>query len=158
MGDEGDATDDAEAAMREHENLDDNRSDVASLAARRARAHAGGGRRRRRRGAGAPYDEAAAGLRLDGTLPAGLFGVAIRERHLALLRCWREGLRVALKGDLPAGLAPIWLGAAPEHRRDVDLRAAVPLSVPLAAGATAMALHGCTEPIAMRLASERRSR
>jgi exodeoxyribonuclease V gamma subunit len=150
MGDEGDADADAEAAMRERENLDDNRG--ASLPMLRdvlARALAAGGDGSDDDALARQYDEAAAGLRLDATLPGGLFGVAIRARHLDLLRCWRDGLRVALKGDLPAGLAPIWLGAAPEHRRDVDLRAAVPLSVPLAAGAASMALIGCTEPIAI---------
>ena len=144
MQDESEADDDAEAAMRERENLDDVRRETlpmlrdvlgralaAGVADDAALARA--------------YDEAAIVMRLDATLPAGLFGAAIRARHLDLLRCWREGLRAALTGALPDALAPIWLGAAPEHRRDVALHAAVPLSVPLADGPAAVALLGATE-------------
>ncbi len=148
MRDEGDAADDAEAAMRDRENLDDVRGETLPMLREvlgRAVASGGGDDDEV---LARVYDEAAAGLRLDATLPAGQFGAAIRARHLAVLRCWREGLRGALTGRLPDTLAPMWLGAAPEHRRDVDLRAAVPLSVPLADGPTAIGLYGCSEPLA----------
>jgi hypothetical protein len=69
----------------------------------------------------------------------------MRERHLALLRCWRDGLFQATGGLLTAP-APIWLGGAPEHRRDVVIRPA--LSVPFADGASvggALSIGGRTE-------------
>ena len=66
--------------------------------------------RPRQTSARAAYDRAAAIKRLDGTLPDGLFGRALRERHLGLLRCWRDGL---LRGDRrPAGRARRRSGSA----------------------------------------------
>ena len=137
MRDDEDAEDEAEAALRERENLGDLRvrtlpllrevfgraidagaSDDGSLVGR--------------------YDEAVARLRLDGTLPSGLFGTVVRTQHLALLKAWREALRGALEGRLPGGLAPIWYGAAPEHRRDIQIVARDPTTVSLPDGPRAV--------------------
>src|SRR6185436_2670445 len=146
MRDDDDADDDAEAAMRERENLGDVRvqtlpllrellgraldvgaTDDVALAAR--------------------YDDSVARLRLDGTLPSGLFGTVVRDQHLMFLRSWREGLREALGGRLPTGLAPIWYGDAPEHRRDIKPAPSIPLAVPLADGVRNISLFGQTEPL-----------
>ena len=86
MRDEGDADDDAEAALRERENLDDAR--VETLPVLRevfARAIAAGGARRRRAG-GRVRRKRPPACGWTRTLPAGLFGAAIRARHLGLLR------------------------------------------------------------------------
>jgi hypothetical protein len=53
----------------------------------------------------------------------------MRERHLALLVCWRRGILQAT-GGLAAALAPVWLGAAPEHRGDVVRRPPVGVQLP----------------------------
>jgi exodeoxyribonuclease V gamma subunit len=142
-----DGEDEAEAALRDRESLGDTRvqtlpllrdlfagaidagvSDDDALAAR--------------------YDAAIAGLRLDGTLPSGVFGRVVRARHVGLLRSWREGLREACAGSLPAGLTRIWYGAAPEHRRDVKIDPVIPLSVPLPEGRREVTLYGQTEALA----------
>jgi hypothetical protein len=146
--DDDDADDEAEAALRDRESLGDARvqtlpllrdlfgraldagaTDDAALAER--------------------YDAALARPRLDGTLPSGLFGTVVRSQHLGLLRSWREGLRAALKGILPTGLAPIWYGAAPEHRRDLEIAPAIQLTVPLPDGPRTVALHGQSEPLTL---------
>ena len=61
--------------------------------------------------------------------PPGCSARRSARRHLALLqpgaRAWTRS-----RATGPPALAPIWLGAAPEHRRDVDLAPALPLSVP----------------------------
>jgi exodeoxyribonuclease V gamma subunit len=144
MRDDDDADDEAEAALRERENLGDVRVQTVPLLrdvfarAIDAGATDDGGLADR-------YDEMIAGLRLDGTLPSGLFGAVVRERHLVALQSWREGLREALGGRLPAGLAPIWYGAAPEHRRDIQISPAISLSVPLADGLCDLSLLGQSE-------------
>ena len=146
VGDDADAMTDAEAALREHEPLDEARAAtipflrqvLTGLLAEPA--HSGQDRDEDRQ-LDAAYDCAAALKRLEGKLPDGLFGRAIRQRHLGLLRCWRDGLRAAT-GSLLAAPAPLWLGGAPEHRRDVLIRPA--LSVPFADG-TSVALGGRTE-------------
>ncbi|HEY6476785.1 MAG TPA: hypothetical protein VI456_09410, partial [Polyangia bacterium] len=140
VADEGDALAEAEAALREHEPLDEVRAEtvpflrdivVASLA-EAVEGDAGA--------LAAAYDRAAELRRLEGMLPDGLFGRAMRERHLALLGCWRQGILRAT-GGLLATPAPIWLGAAPEHRRDVIL--GPPLDVHLPDG-TPIAIGGRT--------------
>ena len=109
MRGEDDAEDEAEAALRERENLGDLRVQTVPLLrdlfARALDAGATDDAALAER-----YDAATAGLRLDGTLPSGVFGAVLRVHHLTLLRSWREGLREALKGELPTGLAPIWYG------------------------------------------------
>ncbi len=159
LGDDDDAADDAEAALREQERLDESRlrtipflRDVlVGTAAALAASPAGAG-------AGDPgaelaqaYDRAARLRVLDGTLPSGLFGRAMRERHLLLLACWRDGLRAATDGD-PLTPAIRWLGAAPEHRAGVTLLPT--LDLPLPGGAT-IAVGGRTELVAETAAGER---
>ena len=133
MRDDDDADDEAEAALRERENLGDVRVQTLPLLrdvfARAIDAGATDDGPLADR-----YDEMIAGLRLAGTLPSGLFGAVLRRRHLMTLRSWRDGLREALDGRLPTGLASIWYGAAPEHRRDIQISPAIPLSVPLPDG------------------------
>jgi hypothetical protein len=136
LGDDDDAADDAEAALREHERLDESRLRTIPFL--------------REVLLGAPaeqpladaYDRAAALAVLDGTLPSGLFGLALRERHLVLLTCWRDGLSQATDGATsPPSI--LWLGAAPEHR--TDLAPLPALDLPLPGGAT-IAVGGRTEP------------
>jgi hypothetical protein len=86
-----------------------------------------------------------AGLKLDGTLPTGLFGAVVGAHHLGWLRSWRDGLRAALADRLPTGLASIWYGAAPEHRQDIAIAPAIPLSVALPDGTRTMSLQGQSE-------------
>ena len=148
VGDEADAMAEAEAALREHEPLDEARAStvpflrnvLTGLLAEPA--HDGQDRDQDRdQQLAEAYDRAATIKTLEGKLPDGLFGRAIRERHLGLLRCWRDGLLQATGGLLTAP-APTWLGAAPEHRRDVVIRPA--LAVPFGEAAT-IAIGGRTE-------------
>ena len=133
MRDDDDAEDEAEAALRDRESLGDARVQtlpvLRDLFARAIDAGATDDAALAER-----YDAAIAGLRLDGTLPSGVFGRVMRARHVGLLRSWREGLREACAGALPTGLTRIWYGAAPEHRRDVKVDPPIPLSVPLPEG------------------------
>jgi exodeoxyribonuclease V gamma subunit len=148
MRGEDDAEDEAEAALRERENLGDTRVQTVPLLrelfgrALDAGATADDALTER-------YDAMTAVLRLDGTLPAGVFGAVLRVHHLTLLRSWRDGLLAAFGGVLPTGLAPIWYGAAPEHRRDIQLAPALRLDVALPDGPRAIALHGQSEPLAL---------
>jgi exodeoxyribonuclease V gamma subunit len=146
MRDDDDAEDDAEAALRERENLGDARMQtlplLRELFGRAIDAGATDDAALAER-----YDAAIAGLRLDGTLPSGLFGKVLRQRHIETLKSWREGLRQALEGRLPNGLAPIWYGAAPEHRPDIQLSPALTLSVQLPDGPRAVSLIGQSEPL-----------
>jgi exodeoxyribonuclease V gamma subunit len=144
--DDDDAEDEAEAALRERENLGDARIATLPLlrdlfASALNAGAAGDGALAER------YDAAIAGLVLDGTLPSGLFGAIVRDQHLALLRSWRDGLQAKF-GELPTGIAPIWFGTAPEHRRDVAIAPAIPLTVPLPDGPRVIGLHGASEPLA----------
>ena len=148
MRDDGDAEDEAEAALRERENLGDARPETLPLL-RDLFAHAIDTGATEDGALAERYDAAIAGLRLDGTLPSGLFGAIVRARHLALLRSWREGLRSVCAGRLPASLGRIWFGAAPEHRRDISIVPAIPLAVPLPDGSRAVALQGATEALAL---------
>ena len=154
MRDDDDGEDEAEAALRERENLGDVRPETLPLLrdvlARAIDAGADDDGALAER-----YDAAIAGLRMDGTLPSGLFGAVLRARHLGVLRSWREGLRNACAGRLPSGLGRIWFGAAPEHRRDVSIVPAIPLSVPLPDGPRAVALSGPTEALALVEGGER---
>jgi exodeoxyribonuclease V gamma subunit len=138
MRDDGDAALEAEAALREHEPLDESRietvpflrelaSDLLDDDDEPAIADA--------------YDRAAEVKRLDGTLADGLFGRAVRDRHVSLLRCWRAGLRDAA-GSLAERLRVIWLGAAPEQVSAPTLRPPIPLTVP---GLGDLPLGGRTE-------------
>jgi exodeoxyribonuclease V gamma subunit len=148
MRDDEDAEDEAEAALRERENLGDARIETLPLLrdifGRAIDADATDDDALAER-----YDAAFERLRLAGTLPSGLFGAVVRTHHLALLRSWREGLREALQGALPTGLAPNWYGAAPEHRRDVAIAPAIPLSVPLPDGPREIVLLGQSEPLSL---------
>jgi exodeoxyribonuclease V gamma subunit len=143
LHDDDEAADEAEAALREHERLDETRlHTVPLLRGVIVEALANHGPARATDTVLAEgYDRAAALGRLDGTLPAGLFGRALRARHLRLLSCWRDGLAATLGGDFAAPAA-LWLGAAPEHRPDLAPLPAIDL--PLADGAT-LALGGRTE-------------
>ena len=143
LRDDDEAADEAEAALREHERLDEIRlHTVPLLRGVIVEALANHGPARATDAVlSEGYDRAAALGRLDGTLPAGLFGRALRARHLRLLACWRDGLAATLGGDFAAPGA-LWLGAAPEHRPDLAPLPAIDL--PLADGAT-LALGGRTE-------------
>jgi hypothetical protein len=147
MRDDDDADDEAEAALRERENLGDVRVHTLPLLrdvfARAIDAGATDDGPLADR-----YDEMIAGLRLAGTLPSGLFGAVVRTQHLTFLRSWREGLRTALDGRLPSGLAPNWYGAAPEHRSDIKIVQAIALAVPQPEGTLAVSLLGQSEPLA----------
>jgi exodeoxyribonuclease V gamma subunit len=141
-----DSEDAADAAYREHEDFDVERlralpllrdSLAAAFAIDPAWADAALAR---------AYDDLADMAALDGTLPAGPFRTAARERHLELLRSWREvlGRLGGPKGlALAAPPAPIWIGHAPEHRREVEILPAPRLD--LFDGA-AVELHGATLP------------
>lgn len=138
LGDEDDeAALEAEAALREHESLDEARLRTVpflrELAAELLADPDGGDD-----AIAAAYDRAAELERLGGALPDGLFGRALRERHLALLRCWRAGVR-AKAGPLPVPPERLWLGSAPEHRRDAAI--VPPITLSLADGTT-IALGG----------------
>jgi exodeoxyribonuclease V gamma subunit len=147
LGDDDEAAEEAEAALREHERLDEARlHTVPLLRGVMIEALAGSGSIQAASRAADTvlaegYDRAAALGRLDGTLPAGLFGRALRARHLRLLACWRDGLFAALGSGFTAPAA-LWLGAAPEHRPDLAPLPAIDLR--LANGAT-LALGGRTE-------------
>ena len=99
MRDDDDADDEAEAALRERENLGDTRvADVARCCAicSRARSTPAPPTTPRWRNATTPRS---AGLRLDGTLPSGVFGAVVRTQSpRRCSRSWREGLRAALDG------------------------------------------------------------
>jgi exodeoxyribonuclease V gamma subunit len=153
LRDDDEAADEAEAALREHERLDETRlHTVPLLRGVIVEALANGGTARATDAVLAEgYDRAAALARLDGTLPAGLFGRALRARHLRLLACWRDGIAATLGGDFAAPAA-LWLGAAPEHRPDLAPLPAIDL--PLANGAT-LALGGRTELCAETADGER---
>jgi exodeoxyribonuclease V gamma subunit len=148
MRGDDEAEEEADAALRDRENLGDARPQTLPL----LRELFG-----RALDAGATddaalaerYDAALARLRLDGTLPSGVFGTVVRARHLGVLASWREGLRSACGGSLPRGLAPIWYGAAPEHRRDLAIRPALTLDVPLPDGPRTVTLLGQTEPLTL---------
>ncbi len=158
VGDEADAMAEAEAALREHEPLDEARASTVPFLRHvltglyadptRGRDQVGG---KDDEELAEAYDRAAAIKTLEGGLPDGLFGRAMRERHLGLLRCWRDGLLQATGGLLTAP-APLWLGAAPEHRRDVTIRPR--LAVPLADGSS-VTIGGHTE-LCARAADESR--
>jgi hypothetical protein len=145
VAEEGDALAEAEAALREHEPLDEVRAEtvpflrevVLGTLADALEAELDGAEQ----AVAAAYDQAAELRRLEGVLPDGLFGRAMRERHLGLLACWRRGILQAT-GGLRAAPARIWLGAAPEHKRDVVLRPS--LGVRLADG-RAVEIGGRTE-------------
>jgi exodeoxyribonuclease V gamma subunit len=162
LGDDDDAADDAEAALREHERLDESRmrtipflrevlSEVLSAHAGAGRPDGGDGPAAADNPLAAAYDRAAALAVLDGTLPSGLFGRALRERHLVLLACWRDGLLGATDGAVGRP-AVLWLGAAPEHRRDVALLPALELPLP---GGASVAVGGRTELCGETAAGER---
>ncbi|HXU61581.1 MAG TPA: exodeoxyribonuclease V subunit gamma [Polyangia bacterium] len=141
--DDGDADVDAEASLREHEPLDESRLETVpflrELAATLLDGRADDG------DAGDPiataYDRAAELKRLDGMLADGLFGRAARDGHLRLLRCWRDGVRLAT-GPLLAPLRHLWLGGAPEHLRAPALAPAIQLALD---GFGAVPLGGRTE-------------
>ena len=145
VGDDGDASADAEAALREHERLDEARLEtVPFLRQVAAELLAGDLGDEPEATVAAAYDRAAAVKTLEGALPDGLFGRAARARHLGLLGLWITGLRRAAGGALQAP-APLWLGAAPEHRRDVTLVPPLALTLP---DGTPIAVGGRTELVA----------
>jgi exodeoxyribonuclease V gamma subunit len=148
MRDDDDADDEAESALRERENLGDVRPRTLPLL-RELFARAIDAGATEDPALAERYDAAIAGLRLDGTLPSGLFGSVVRVHHLGLLVSWRRGLRVALEDRLPGGLAPIWYGAAPEHRPDVRIDPPLAVSVPSPDGVRPITLLGQTEPLAI---------
>ncbi|HSS39754.1 MAG TPA: hypothetical protein VLT58_13390, partial [Polyangia bacterium] len=142
--DDGDAEGDAEAALRDNEPLDESRFETVPFLRELAADLLGGDDDGDDDAVAAAYDAAAELKRLDGILADGLFGRATRERHLALLRCWRAGVRLAV-GPLAAAPAVVWLGAAPEQLRAPLLRPALPLEVD---GLGVVLLGGRTELVA----------
>ena len=130
VGDDGDASADAEAALREHERLDEARVETVPFLRQVAAGLLGADLGDEPTATiAAAYDRSAALETLKGTLPDGLFGRAARARHLALLACWVEGIRRGARGRVQPP-APLWLGAAPEHRRDVTLVPPLALALP----------------------------
>jgi exodeoxyribonuclease V gamma subunit len=145
VGDDGDASADAEAALREHERLDESRLEtVPFLREIAAELVAGDLGDEPEATVATAYDRAAALKTLEGALPDGLFGRAARARHLGLLGMWVAGIRGAAGGRLQA-TGPLWLGAAPEHRRDVRLVPPLALALP---DGTPLAVGGRTELVA----------
>ncbi|HEY4394678.1 MAG TPA: exodeoxyribonuclease V subunit gamma [Polyangia bacterium] len=143
VAEEGDAMAEAEAALREHEPLDEVRAETVPFLRDLtigAVAQAPGADLDGDRALAAAYDRAAELRRLQGMLPDGLFGRAMRKRHLRLCACWRRGLLQAT-GGLGAAPAHVWLGAAPEHQRDVLRRPTVGLRL---SDGSALALGGRT--------------
>jgi exodeoxyribonuclease V gamma subunit len=124
MRDDGDAALEAEAAVREHEALDESRIETVPFLRELASDLLLDGDDEP--AIDEVYDRAAEMKRMDGTLADGLFGRAARERHVSLLRCWRAGLREAA-GSLAERARVIWLGAAPEHVRNPLIRPALTL-------------------------------
>ena len=124
------------------------RPDVA-LAARSVRARDRRRRERRRR--------AGRALRRRDRGPAARRHAARRRVRQgrcapATSACCARGAKASARrcaGSLPTGLARIWYGAAPEHRRDVKIDPAIPLSVPLPEGPRDVALYGQTEALAL---------
>jgi exodeoxyribonuclease V gamma subunit len=125
--DDGDAGLDAEAALREHEPLDESRLETVPFLREVAAGLLDGGPDDDAALAAA-YDRAAELKRLDGVLADGLFGRAARARHLILLRCWRGAMRLAV-GPVAAPPEALWLGAAPERLRAPRIGPAIPLDV-----------------------------
>src|SRR5262249_14170463 len=111
VGEDGDASADAEAALREPEQLDEARIETVPFLRQLAPQLLSGDLGDEPEAAvTAAYDRAAAFKTLDGTLPDGLFGRAARARHLGLLGLWISGVRRAAGGPLLAP-GPLWLGA-----------------------------------------------
>jgi exodeoxyribonuclease V gamma subunit len=143
LGVEADESDaDAEAALREYEMLDEARVETVPML-REAFVDAIKTGPPDEAALAAAYDAVADRRRLAGKLPGGLFGTATRARHLGLLAIWREGLKEAKRTE-PLALAPIWIGRAPEHRRDVRLLAPLTIS----SGAAPLQLVGKSELVA----------
>jgi exodeoxyribonuclease V gamma subunit len=140
VGDDDDAAAEAEAALREHEPLDEARARTVPFLRDLAAPLLGAAEAPGDAAIAAAYDRQAESERLAGVLPDGLFGRALRERHLALLRCWRDGVQ-----QIPDGVrtppATIWLGAGPEHQRNLSIVPPVPLVL---ADGTTIALGGRT--------------
>ena len=142
LGDEDDdASGEAEAALREHESLDEARLRTVPFLRDVVADVLVGPPESADEALAAAYDRAAELKRLEGALPDGLFGRALRERHLTLLRCWRAGVREKA-GRLPVAPERLWLGSAPEHRREATI--VPPLTLSLADGTT-VALGGRTD-------------
>jgi exodeoxyribonuclease V gamma subunit len=140
-----DAQAEAEAALREHEPLDEERLRTVPFLREIAVELLAGPEEAGDAELAAAYDRAAEIKRLEGALPDGLFGRALRERHLALLRCWRAGVWEKV-GRLPVPPEPLWLGGAPEHRADVALVPPITLAISAGGdGGATVALGGRTE-------------
>ncbi len=151
MRDDEDAGDEAEMAEREHERLDEVRVETVPLLqelffAAIAELDTGAAFAR-------GYDAMAAVRRLDGTLPAGLYGRALRAQHLRQLRCWAAGLHKAFGQHFDDAMAtPIarrWFASAPEHRRDLRVEPAIPIPVTRRGEPATVALGGVTERVAV---------
>ena len=101
------------------------------------------------------YDDAAAGLRLDGRCPPGCSARRSRAATSTCSDAWREGLRRRSRAEPPARAGADLAGPAPEHRRDVDLAPALPSVGAAGGGRHAMAFNGGPSPSCSRLASDR---
>ena len=143
IGDD-DALAEAEASLREHEVLDEVRRETLSFLHQVMAEALRPGDVTDAGELGVIYNREARRKTLEGVLPDGLFGRALRERHLGLLECWRTGV-LELTGGLLRAPAPLWLGAAPEHRRDATIVPAP--AVPLADGSI-MTIGGRTGLVA----------
>ena len=144
LADDDDAQAEAEAALREHEPLDEERLRTVPFLREVAAELLAGPELGADLAIADAYDRAAEIKRLEGALPDGLFGRALRERHLTLLRCWRAGVWEKA-GRLPVPPEPLWLGAAPEHRQDVALAPPITLALGEGADGGVVALGGRTE-------------
>jgi hypothetical protein len=147
MRDDDDAEDEAEAALRERENL-------ATRASRRRRCCATCSRAR---STSAPprttRSPRATTTRSPACASTARCRPAVRRRRppppprpAPILA---RGPALACSGSLPPGLAPIWYGAAPEHRHDILITPPLTLTVPSPEGTRAVTLLGQSEPLSL---------
>jgi exodeoxyribonuclease V gamma subunit len=144
IGDDDDAAAEAEAAIREHEPLDEARRNTLSFLHQVMAQALTPGEQTGTDALAAIYDREARQKTLEGVLPDGLFARALRERHLGLLGCWQTGV-LDLTGGLLREPAPLFLGAAPEHRRDAII---VPAPTVSLTDGSSMTIGGRTSLVA----------
>jgi exodeoxyribonuclease V gamma subunit len=134
-----DGTEEAAAAFREHEDFELARPralsylrDALALAYALDRAGADAAFAR-------AYERTTAAAALDGTLPHGAFGDAVRTQHLTLLLQWRDTL--AQRGGVESQPARAFVGHGPEGAGPVRI---LPAPVVTLDGRAAVEIHGET--------------
>ena len=128
VGDDDDAMAEAEAALREHEPLDEARGDDRPVPSRRARRPPGRARPTRTTTGGSPRPTIGPADIKTARRDAPRRPVRAARCASGTWACSAAGATASCEatGGLLAAPAPIWLGAAPEHRRDVAIRPALP--------------------------------